>query len=124
VYQYTTYTLDNECEGLGESVVPPCTRGSVSLARGPGRKPGPSLYTRKRLSLSLSHTLSHTLDNECSALVVGAAPARHKQRIHAAYVSVVHTRAGAELNLLLVPFAAGPASSCFNLHMVAFHSFN
>ena len=57
----------------------------------------------------------------------GAAPARHKQRIHAAYVSVVHTRAGAELNLLLLPFAAWPASSCFTLHFVHFvasNSFN
>ena len=38
--------------GQGESGVPPSyTRGSVSLPRGPGRKPGASfLYTRKRLS--------------------------------------------------------------------------
>jgi len=38
--------------GQGESLVPPYTRGSVSLSRGAGRKPGASLYTRKRLSLS------------------------------------------------------------------------
>ena len=38
--------------GQGESLVPPYTRGSVSLSRGPWLKPGASLYTRKRLSLT------------------------------------------------------------------------
>ena len=38
--------------GQGESLVPPYTRGSVSLSRGAGRKPDASMYTRKRPSLS------------------------------------------------------------------------
>ena len=38
--------------GQGESLVPPFTSGRVSLSRGPGRKPGASVYTRKRLSLT------------------------------------------------------------------------
>ena len=38
--------------GQGESLVPPYTRGSVSLSRGQRRKPGASSYTRKRLSLT------------------------------------------------------------------------
>jgi len=32
--------------------MPPYTRGRVSLSRGPGRKPGASLYTRQCLSLT------------------------------------------------------------------------
>jgi len=47
--------------GQGESLVPPHTHGSVSLSRaapstavsrGAGQKPGASLHTRERLSLS------------------------------------------------------------------------
>ena len=38
--------------GLGETLVPPHTRGSVPLSRGPGRRPGASSYTRKRPSLT------------------------------------------------------------------------
>ena len=48
--------------GRGESLVPSHTRGSVSLSRGPGRKPGASLYTRKRLSLSRPYLLPTSLD--------------------------------------------------------------
>jgi len=36
----------------GPGLVPPCTRGIVSLSRGAGRKPGASLYTWNRLSLT------------------------------------------------------------------------
>jgi len=41
-----------------------CTRSRVSLAQGqgPGRKPGASLYTRKRLSLSVSQLGSGVIE--------------------------------------------------------------
>ena len=38
--------------GQGDSLVLPYTRGSINLSRGPVRKNGASLYTRKRLSFS------------------------------------------------------------------------
>jgi hypothetical protein len=54
--------------GQGEGLVPPYTRGSVSLcislylflSRGPGRMPGASVHTRNRLSLHISLSLSLT----------------------------------------------------------------
>ena len=40
--------------GQGESMVPPYTRGSVSLSRGPGRKPGASVHAGASPSLQLT----------------------------------------------------------------------
>jgi len=41
--------------GQGESTLaPPYTSGRVSISRGAGRQPGASIYTRKRLSLTLA----------------------------------------------------------------------
>jgi hypothetical protein len=45
--------------GPGESLVPPYTLGMVSVPQGPGRKPGASAYTRKRLSLMGPISLFH-----------------------------------------------------------------
>jgi hypothetical protein len=44
--------LGSEATRAGRALVPSYTRGGVSLSRGPGRKSGASLYTRKRLSLA------------------------------------------------------------------------
>ena len=52
-------------------MVPPYTRGNVSLSRGPGRKPGASLYTRKRLSLT------GTRANAWCLLIHAEAPLSH-----------------------------------------------
>ena len=49
----TQKRLSHTCRGRGESLVPPHTRGSVSLSQGSGRKPGATLDTRKRISRSL-----------------------------------------------------------------------
>ena len=50
--------------GQGESLVPPYTRGSVSLSRGAGRRHA-SVYTRKRLSHSDSLTASSPFISPC-----------------------------------------------------------